>query len=791
MKLPSKPVVMYNHMARAIILLIVAVSITGCNKKSDAPKPQENESTNVAENTEKDVIDDTQNAPENAVDALKTENLQDILKSWTNLGKEIRCLNLNGCDYHGPNAPMRTVYADGKLYCDHKLLPDKWSNMRCLDSELYKGYFFVEEMKDRFGLRCIADSCICGDKTLRKGELCVGNGKGLTEPEITLKDLCEPSHLPESAMCKDNQIFCGDEAFSGDYKELWEDHWRCVNNSWLCMIEGCQCGEQKVGKFGTCKNNIAMCGDQEMQQPPAGYICQKNKWVCAKPGGCEKCAQFQSLNADGECEGKDTTKIVADIKACEKGNCPCGDGACPAGGKCIKLPDKTAICACGEYDYYYSACKAEDGNSDSGLVYSYPLYSNKYGEFECTQRRGDGYIGDTYYDVYCANEKGCKILGDETIIKNQQVDDDDDECNPAIDECYPDGIKATSDISSDDQDVFNQLFMNLQLQKSGRRSATEFEGSIDSAAVRTLCDTMPVPRANRKDYKCEYGPEIISCPEPGCGGHDEPVPYLWPGPDFGSNIGNNCVFYATDDKYRGLRCKSEDGCICNQERCPQNSLCYNGTCSFDSEYAGEICNTFIPRLAQDEENLEISLPEVYALSSSIGPYVYLYSPSDKENFEEYGYIRPVKRAYECFKSQDYDYTDKIMSYTSDEFFALSYLTNVTNTFILPNGTCMCGYSEFTPDPESNQDDYQCVQSLGYVCVSEDGCECGDAKCNQGSLCLRKGLCSPVVQTEGFDEPTGTDLENAFQNAEMIYIKDDKYSPCYIESQKNQKTVTAP
>ena len=706
--------IIYSAKQRDLIVkhIIITLSVTallymGCSKKQESTTPQANATEDLQQASANDSTVQESTTPQaNATEELQQANVNDNtvidvsgklrcgkhtydskeFRDWICLDGVLRCLNKEGCHYKGQKAPMRTFVSgnEASLYCDNtKVEMTNLSGMRCLDEHI----------------------------------------------EHIERSECDPSRLLPGTTCKDNIVYCGETPFPGAFL----DEWRCAKDHWICIESACWCaGENKyTGKFGTCKDGNSYCGDK-MQTPPGsfppieGYICQTGKWTCANPEGCGTCKQFQTLNDKGKCEGKPFEPKIKRVE-CKNGNCPCGDGACPKGGACLTVPGKDPICMCGNYsDWYRQGCR---------YYAEYPMYSNKFGEFTCYSGTEGGSSSEAeVWFVKCENERGCRILGEKDVWKPDDIAMEVDAHSPDSFWYDPISVAANPKFYLVNGEPYNEALKVPEQTKCGRNTALEFKQTYainqnrekpeDSCLIRTRCDTMPVPRSDRKNYSCDF----IHSP-------DKP-PYQC----FTS------IFY--DLLPIGLRCNSDSGCTCNHDTCTNGQLCVDGVCRYDTLYAYYTCKNVYPHLAPDESSriVKDENPDI-ELEASIGN-VHIYSPSDID-FAQYGDIADKINPDQCSFADAYLIHEKLLLWDH-------YSTDVTNKLVTRNGTCMCGYSEVTP---TNLSDYKCVQSLGYVCINPNGCSCGNAQCQSGALCLREGLCSSVVMDKGLaPEKISNDVE---------------------------------
>lgn len=754
-------------------LSLSALMCLSCSKKPEAPAPQQNapEGASQAVPEAAPTPEAAPSAP--APEAAKTGKIKcgeyeydaEPYKDWICLNGVLRCLKKDGCKYKDTIAPMRTLVAgmDEKLFCDDSEAPADLKGLRCLDDYVERFYakgvenrrlhVYDEQDPDEYVkyvaknryLVCMAESC----DDLEKGEQASPIGDGFSMHI----NACEPTRMLPGTTCKNGVMYCGDAAYPGNDATLFTssgssvEGWRCVQNQWLCVDSACLCagGKHSAGKFGTCKDGIAYCGDKEMDalvgwQPfhkrgadyDKGYICQNSKWICANPAGCDKCEQYQVLNDKGKCEGK-SVKPKIKLVACKEGNCPCGDGACPKNGACLTVPGKAPMCVCGKY---HETQYCHDRNE-------YPVVSNEYGEFVCDMHHESGSSGGGHYywDVYCENDAGCHEKGETEVWKSPNPNDVDD------DEWWEE--KLTIPTRYDDnhkKDAYDQAFLDLEFGKCGRNTALEFKQTCAGETckhisgyecdIRKKCDTMPVPRDARKNYSCDFtrdpaGP--IRC-------------YSWLDYDWAPV---------------GLRCNADTGCTCNQETCAKGQICVDGVCHYDTIYAQNHCQNVYPHLAQDEPGFSLEdegggpRPEWDIIGEDAAPglgTVHVFSPSDEE-FAKYGDM-----ANEV--DPDVDYWASVYEIHEKVLYWDQYSEKVENDLVTFNGTCLCGYSEVTPKKLS---DYKCVQTLGYVCLNAQGCACGNAQCQKGALCLREGLCSSVVMDKGLTPEKFSRYENAKEN----------------------------
>ncbi len=563
--------------------------------------------------------------------------------------------------------------------------------------DAYKGWICLNGV-----LRCFdKNGCRYGEKTAPMRSALVGNAVQEAEDIQVLP--CEPTHTMPGTTCKDGNVYCGEAVYPG----AESGDWHCVQGQWLCVGEFCSCGDRKTRKFGTCKDGVPYCGDKEMVAPKdKGFVCQDGKWVCATSDGCGKCAQFQTLDDKGNCEGDVAEPLVKRVE-CDKGNCPCGDGACPKDGACLTVPGKPPICICGDY------LDDHDCADDVKM----PVYSNKYGEFTCDYCTIDSaLVHKELWYLKCENKNGCHIQGEKEVWKPTLEFETESACNEDAFEAQAEEPEKYHLVKGDD---YNAALKEAELSKHGRKSALEFEqtgpewlrtrnSKIDSVMVRSVCDVTPVPPADRKNFTCDILPEKpFRC-------------FSW---------------IAFDMQPVGLRCKADSGCTCYNETCAKGQLCVDGVCRYDTAYAHNICENVYPHLAPDEPSR--TEKEIGGMCDAVGGIIHIYSPSDGR-YDEFGDYSIEIDPEGCHFENAYDIAQRVFLWDK-------YSTDVSHKLVTPNGTCMCGNSVVTPAKLS---DYKCVQSLGYVCINPNGCACGNAKCKSGALCLREGVCSSVVMEKG-------------------------------------------
>ena len=584
-----------------------------------------------------------------------------------------------------PEAGAETDEPTGKIRCGNEEY-DAGKGWVCLNGEM----------------RCFdMNGCRYGKQTAPMRSALVGNA--IREDVAAQLLPCEPTNMMPGTTCRDDKVYCGEAVYPG----AESGDWHCVQNEWLCVGEFCSCGDRKTGKFGTCKDGKPYCGDKEMAAPKdKGFVCQKGKWVCATSDGCGKCAQYQSLDDNGNCEGEVEKPLVKRVE-CDKGNCPCGDGACPKDGACLTVPGKPPICICGNY--------RDDHDCADDVIM--PVYSNKYGEYTCNYCEIDSALvhKELWYHK-CEKKNGCRIQGDQDIWELPLEFEKDSLCNEDAFEAQANEPEKYHLVKGDE---YNAAIKEAELSKFGRKSALEFEqgssigqrrgnSKVDSAMVRSVCDVMPVPAADRKNFMCDILP-------------NEP---------------HRCFSWiAFDMQPVGLRCKADSGCTCYNETCDKGQLCVDGVCRYDTAYAQNHCENVYPHLAPDEPSR--TEKEKGGMCDAVGGMVHIYSPSDSQ-YDEFGDYAIEIDPEQCHFENTYDIAQRVLLWDK-------YSTDVSHKLVTPNGTCMCGNSVVTPAKLS---DYKCVQSLGYVCINPDGCGCGNARCKSGALCLREGVCSSVVMAKG-------------------------------------------
>lgn len=733
-----------------VYMFIFIIVWAGCSKKTE---PDDSQKSKLAPQTVTILAQtkmDSEASNENTITKRMTcgEWTYDADKyhDWICLNGVLRCLNKDGCKYDDRLAPMRTYVtgSDHKLYCDgHEVPQGDLKGLRCLDEHFvfapmqkkYKDdgrlYIYDENeyndyiqhvTKNRY-LVCQAESC---------GHLKRGQTVARTDKRVQMGvPLCEQTRLLPGTTCKDGVMYCGNVAYPGVGGDDWTSEiqaWRCINEQWLCVDGKCTCDGKKeiAGKFGTCRQGKAYCGEKNMgallddKDQDKGYICQKEKWICADPKGCGTCTQYQALNDKGKCEGKSTKPNIQFVK-CEKGNCPCGDGACPKDGACLKAPGLPPVCACGKY-HEAQTCYDRD---------VYPVLSNGYGEFTCQENHVSGSSGggDYYWDVYCEN-KNCNTTGDAQYYPPEEDEEDAyfwDEDKLTVPNRYGEAVSGNDKELALELALYSKAFLDLEFGHCGRSTALEFrktcagkacdyaENLRDSCEVRKACDTMPVPRANRQNFTCDMGMDP-----------DGPIQcYSWLDYDWTPV---------------GLRCQADTGCVCHQDTCAKGQLCVDGVCHYDTVYAQNHCQNVYPHLAPDETRCALFDNGGNARIGDGVPglgQVHLIPPSDPD-YAKYGEIVDEVDEEYSYWAGAYDIYEKVLFWDH-------YSTRVENEWVTLNGTCLCGYSEVTPKKLA---DYKCVQSLGYVCLNPAGCACGNVQCQKGALCLREGVCSAVVMDKG-------------------------------------------
>ncbi len=375
-------------------------------------------------------------------------------------------------------------------------------------------------------------------------------------------DAACPGTLPRHTTCKNNKLYCGETPVDSTYLN---ENWGCINGKWVCTSSVCSCGNEKVGKFGHCEAGKAFCGTTAQPIPwifdenreysrnlnSYGFICQNNTWVCASPGGCSisghECLQFQTYK-DGKCVGNDVRPKVS-VQECINGDCPCGKGHCPMHALCVD-----GECICG---------KPQLSNELSSVS-----VSSDYGDFACAESLADNEcLPDSYsYGLLCLKPNGCK-RSDGKILRNKadipdNVINDVKEGKP-ISPFYASDLIDVKSSEADNKRILAKL-EDLELSKCGRKTAEEMKRNISDEPkpsdvmtpynfrcdIRYFCDTMPIPRAERKDYQC-----VVR-----------------------KYRSMTCDAAAHDFKILGLRCTNSKGCACFDDKCSKGQYCFEGVC---------------------------------------------------------------------------------------------------------------------------------------------------------------------------------------------------------------------
>lgn len=428
---------------------------------------------------------------------------------------------------------------------------------------------------------------------------CVASDGSTLQPMATKQKAgCNQKTIPQNAVCKNSEIYCGDTKAPQNLKD-----WKCINTQWVCVANACDCGKQKTGKYGLCIDNKPVCGKTEIATPiEPGYICQNDTYVCANPTGCKcgknNCPQFGKCSNNKCDKGKEKTSAQSVL--CEKGNCPCGDGACAQGAYCYKNR-----CVCGSPDYSDPVETFDNGY----------IISNQYGEFKCNRLESDRYysqcegkeVVEYLYTISCEKPDGCKLNGklmpatnhgeekwNDNCNYSSSISDNDDfeefHCNyddNSYSSPYIDRSKDLFDSDQEEEKFIEDYNIYYMEHGCGRKTALEFslgpslqknEDENDYVTAATFscqqmsrCDTMPVPRKERSKYLCD---RVLSVEKDG---------YL-------ENWYN---FNHFEYNVAGLRCNDENGCPCFEDTCAKGQLCYEGVCMYDDIYASSLCHNFI------------------------------------------------------------------------------------------------------------------------------------------------------------------------------------------------------
>ena len=520
-----------------IALLVVP---TSCKRNNDAPKPAENAQAeaavqaqeNAGESDKPSENKEAAKAPNPAPDALpasaslcaaKPDSCDD---SWACLDKVWTCVQPNGCSCNSKKYPARTVIKDNKVWCGEQESPEYIENYICQNGLMV----------------CAADKCQCGGSTISQFDACIENA-----PAFYDKCMVRFTHCKE-LYNRDSDMWCGDDPYFdvvagaededkdvSSNRDFYLDYYTCENGRWVCHNgAGCSCGEAVRQNAGA--KNLQACVNGKITDLPA--------YTMLKPG-----------------EPK-----LEKVEKCEKGNCKCGDGACAKGAVCIN-----DTCYCGYTDgVLYSFTK------DIGVTL---MTGNDFGEFSCdyTLEVGSS-AGDSEAEMTCTRSGGCtttitkkKYKKDETVSGDTQGPEkfNTSDLLRLCGRDSADKIKLRTDIF----DKFAKVFVDSPGESTYFYVFNRDKKNIQFAcAVRSACDTWPVPRANRDQYVCDIGIE-----------EDTYIQY---------------------DSYKsspiGLRCARPEGCVCNASTCPNNAICTTNGCTFDSQYIRATCG-ISPMMTSDAQ----------------------------------------------------------------------------------------------------------------------------------------------------------------------------------------------
>lgn len=392
---------------------------------------------------------------------------------------------------------------------------------------------------------------------------------GLCAGEVYAEDGGCPTPLPYNTTCKNGKIYCADAEVSGKNIEGYG----CINKRWVCTSYVCLCGDMYIGRFGQCDDGKPMCGttqapipwivtDNDSKDIQYGFICQNNNWVCANPRGCstpkQTCHQFQ-VYKDGQCQGKDGREKISAQK-CKTGNCPCGSGHCPMHGICLD-----GECVCG------------GDNIDETVESSSVSVGGDYGEFVCVENYSTPPCGPgtRIYGLYCMKAGGCKRadgklfpttpldVHEHVIYNLEDVRQQVLRGEPVIDRMTTQGA-ISAPCSPEKFKSVTEKLSEISLSPCGRRSAEEMPRNIPDEPenyddtkiydfrcdIRSKCDTMPIPKSARKDYRCVvHKHRVMQCDEPAHG-----------------------------FDVLGLRCTNPKGCPCFDDTCKKGQFCTEGLC---------------------------------------------------------------------------------------------------------------------------------------------------------------------------------------------------------------------
>ena len=548
-----------------ISMLIISMLIvpTACKRNNDTLKPAENIQAEAAaqqqgtvgesdKTPEKPIAEPAPNpdpVPVSASAVSCAPKPDSCDNSWVCQDKTWTCAQPEGCSCNSKKYPARSVIKDNKVLCGEHESPEYIENYICLDGLMV----------------CAVDKCQCGGSTISASDACIQNTPAF------YNNCAIPFTRCKDPKDRNSEMWCGDDPYSsviiemdGTDWEFYKEYYTCENGLWVCRNpSGCSCGKAAEQRDGA--KYLQVCDNGEIIDLPV--------FTTHKPS-----------------EPK-----LEKVEKCEKGNCKCGDGACANGAFCIN-----GTCYCGYIE---------------GILYSFTkqigvtlITGNDYGEFSCdyTLEVGSS-AGESEAELTCTRSNGCTT----TITKTKYKKDD----TVSGDTQGPENFN-TSDLlrlcgresadkiklRTDTFDKFAKIFSESKGESTYFYVFNRDKKDIQFAClVRSVCDTWPVPRANRDQYVCDVGIE-----------KDTFIQYE-------SYISSPI----------GLRCARPEGCVCNASTCPNHAICTTNGCYFDSHYIRATCGVS-PMMKSETQIIEEAQKAIkdvaesdYGMDSLIAPRAYV------------------------------------------------------------------------------------------------------------------------------------------------------------------------
>jgi len=584
------------------------------------------------------------------------------------------------CYSNDPNSPCKcgnSVCNEGEICSNDKCVCGKETHAKPNDPTGYECTYNYEFSLDKDWFCNKAEGCLCGGSYCPINSKCINETCYCTSPNEDYKPIPYPSKKP-GYYCDNVQVEIG---ASGEWLH------DTIVNDWRCEEEkGCLCGDKLCPQNTLCHSGQCLCDDRELAR---GYTCNTEERY------------------------DDYLHEERGSQECVDEKCICGGKSCPKGAMCIK--DECVcnghsfigenideyVCAKDSDDGHYWTCDKPDG-CKCGNETCFGRESCVEGQCKCGSYTSPGpdwsCSGSSWY---CNNDNGCLNMG-KRISQHGYYYACDRDFETKADGCYCGGVKYGAESKTIEQYYCTEggktMVCDTLLCQCGDSGCIQGAACVDGACVDVYTKA-PMPRENG---------------------------------------------YIVNGALRV--CANADGCDCGTETCTSGESCILQHCAkdpygyhrymslYDLMYEGEAHEKW------DTSISEYLYKEIPTATDEAMLKDYADFKIDDSRISSIGLVCVNREGCACGTAKCRegalcDLAQNVCIYT--EAYAATLCGN-TDDGVSTNaaGDCVCRGTVRAP----NEAGYVCSE-LGWLCSSDSGCACGDAKCNPNAICVKPGVCA--------------------------------------------------